>query len=297
MEIVLVDDGSTDGSPALCDRYAARYPQIRVVHQKNGGLGVARTNGVRKASGDYVTFTDSDDWVDDTMVSAMVRAALEHEADILVSDWKTFRDEDTSTVEVHTQNIDNSLPFEKIRAAFLEDRYPNFLCNKLFRRSLFDGLEMPPTVLQDLYVSAELFARSRKIWYIPEAFYWYRTHASFASTRKKTSRKYGMFLAWREHERVCEKYGFKESLPYSRFRAQQAAVSLLVLDKSQPYLSAGQEKDVRDYLEESRTRKSEKLKLKHKALWYMLDHMPFLCGIFGDISIAADRFKQYRKHR
>ena len=64
IEIILVDDGSTDGSGAICDEYAAKDSRIKVIHKENGGLGFARNSGLEMAQGEFVGFVDSDDWVD-----------------------------------------------------------------------------------------------------------------------------------------------------------------------------------------------------------------------------------------
>ncbi len=74
MEIILVDDGSTDESPALCDEYAARDERIRVIHKQNAGVGAARNTGLDAAKGDYIVFFDSDDYVDPTFISKMYGA-------------------------------------------------------------------------------------------------------------------------------------------------------------------------------------------------------------------------------
>lgn len=87
---------------------------------------------------------------------------------------------------------------------------------------------------------AELFARSSKVIYVSQPFYCYRIHDSFANTIQKIRRKYGLFMAWREHERVCEAYGYKNPLEYSRLRAQKAAISLLVINEATDYLSSEQ---------------------------------------------------------
>ena len=63
LEILLIDDGSTDGSGDLCDHYARKDSRIQVIHQENGGLGAARNEGIRRAGGEYLSFVDSDDWV------------------------------------------------------------------------------------------------------------------------------------------------------------------------------------------------------------------------------------------
>ena len=82
VEIILVDDGSRDGSPELCDRLAAEHKNIVAVHKKNGGVGSARNTGIDNAHGDYITFIDNDDYIDNDTYEILLREALESGADI-----------------------------------------------------------------------------------------------------------------------------------------------------------------------------------------------------------------------
>ena len=82
LEIILVDDGSPDNCPAMCDRYAAQDSRIKVVHKQNGGLSDARNAGIRVATGAYIGFVDSDDWIEGDMYEVLLGAIQEHNADI-----------------------------------------------------------------------------------------------------------------------------------------------------------------------------------------------------------------------
>lgn len=87
MEIILVDDGSPDSCPKICDEYAEKDSRIRVIHQKNGGTVRARNAGINVAKGKYITFVDSDDWIEAEMYQTMYDLVKEHEADILITDY------------------------------------------------------------------------------------------------------------------------------------------------------------------------------------------------------------------
>ena len=82
LEIILVDDGSTDDSPGLCDEWALKDYRIRVYHQKNGGVSVARNMGLTLASGEYVMFVDADDWIAPDTVQTLYELLQEHQADV-----------------------------------------------------------------------------------------------------------------------------------------------------------------------------------------------------------------------
>ncbi len=87
MEIILVDDGSPDGCPEICDSYAEMDARVKVIHKKNGGLVSARKEGVRRSTGQYITFVDGDDWIDCGMYQAMMERIRENNADILTTDY------------------------------------------------------------------------------------------------------------------------------------------------------------------------------------------------------------------
>ena len=91
VEVLLVDDGSTDGSGQLCKAWAARWPQVRLFEQENGGASAARNLGIRQARGEYIQFVDSDDWLEEGALDKIL-AALEKEPDLLLLNLNRYRD-------------------------------------------------------------------------------------------------------------------------------------------------------------------------------------------------------------
>lgn len=92
-EIILVDDGSPDNCPAICDSYAARDPRVRVIHRENGGLSAARNTGLAAARGEYIYFLDSDDYIEPTALADLVATAQQEQADVVFFDGYVFFDE------------------------------------------------------------------------------------------------------------------------------------------------------------------------------------------------------------
>lgn len=84
-ECILVDDGSTDGSELICDKWAVKDTRIKVLHQNNQGVSVSRNRGIEKAKGEYITFVDSDDWIESTYLEDMIIPMLSHDVDLVVS--------------------------------------------------------------------------------------------------------------------------------------------------------------------------------------------------------------------
>ena len=293
IEIILVDDGSTDRCPQICDEYAAKYQQVRTIHQQNTGVSGARNHGLEMATGTKIAFVDSDDWIQPAMIEEMISAAEEHAADIVICDWMTFnRDENEG--EAHTQLLDNNASMEQIRDGFLMDHFPNYMCNKLFDKTLFAGLQFPRDIIyyEDMYIQAELFCRCKKAYYLPEPFYCYRIYASFANSQSYVHQKYGAWKGWQEHERVCEKYGLAVPLRYSALYAQKAVISLLTLNHASPVLTPEQEKNAKKYLHECKAHPADNLPLKHKTEWWALENAPAIASFFGRLSLWAEERKQ-----
>lgn len=99
-EIILVDDGSPDGSPAICDEYAARYDNIRVIHRENGGLSAARNSGIELARGEYICFVDSDDYWEENVLGGLMEQIEREQLYVLRFDYQNVRIKDSSEYEV-----------------------------------------------------------------------------------------------------------------------------------------------------------------------------------------------------
>ena len=294
-KVLCIDDGSSDRSGIICDEYAKKDSRINVIHQENRGVCATRNRGILLAETEFIGFIDPDDFILPEMLSDMMNECIQG-GDIVICDYQTFMGSDTNHLVLKHQNVGLDWSTEKIRDEFLLDNFPNFLCNKIFKRALFEGLSMPTDItVEDLYISAELFARAKKIVFVPKGFYCYRQHASFASTLQKTRRKLGMFVAWAEHERVCKKYDLKP-LQYSRMRAQKSAIGLKTLNLAQPYISKEREIELDEYIANIDIEKSE-LPLKQKVqLLCIQNGLDSVCKLMGKISIYTDSLKQKIKY-
>lgn len=144
MEVILVDDGSTDGSEEICDEYAERYPgKFKVSHKANGGSASARQSGWDMAKGEFITVCDSDDYVEHDMYERLYNAIDSSEIAISICDtWLNYPD---GSSNILAMPIDDSMACGGMIPLALRHNWASSSCNKLFRRSIFtdNGLRWP----------------------------------------------------------------------------------------------------------------------------------------------------------
>ena len=143
LEIILVDDGSPDGCPALCDRWAKKDSRIKVVHKKNGGLSSARNAGLAVARGEYIGFVDSDDYVDTGMYEDLMRVMLQDEKTMVVSSPIIRNTDGVFTpykVGSYEYKDGDSMTFPEYMQRFLGGKMDATVWNKLYKRKFIQTL-------------------------------------------------------------------------------------------------------------------------------------------------------------
>ena len=180
LEILVVDDGSTDGSGAACDCWAERDERIRVIHQKNGGLSAARNSALDVMSGELVTMVDSDDLLHPDAISLLYEMMEQTGADITVGNYVTIGDKDIPNwIALHTHGIRHYDQQEAILAVFYQEELYHSAWGRLYRSTLFDGLRYPVGKLyEDLAVIYPQLKRCSNIAMTDQAIYGYRRRES-----------------------------------------------------------------------------------------------------------------------
>lgn len=177
LEVIIVDDGSTDGSGRICDEYK-RDERVRVIHKENGGLANARNAGIDASRGEYITFIDSDDfYIKSHTISSSLEAMQSTGSDISAFHY-------TSRLRKSRRNNAARLmtPEEAISTLFDENGMKFFACNKIFRRDLFDGIRFPEgNIFEDIITIYKVFRRSHMTAYTSEELYFYRQRNSSIS--------------------------------------------------------------------------------------------------------------------
>lgn len=185
LDIILVDDGSTDESGKICDSYAASDPRIRVLHKENRGVSQARNDGMRMAEGEFISFIDSDDWVARETYEILLKAAKQYQADCVAGGFvrareakKGMRFREDDRPETFTRTAKEAMKMTLLGSSSA--------CNRLFRREVVEGISFPPDRRnEDEVFALHVYERCNRVVYLADMTYFYRvrknsaTHSAF----------------------------------------------------------------------------------------------------------------------
>ena len=177
IEIVLIDDGSTDESPILCDSLEEKYNNVRTYHKENGGLSSARNYGIEKSSGEYICFVDSDDYINYKMIEILMDSIYKNNSDISVCNFMDVYDysNNQKNAEFDKISIENFSKFEALKMLTnLNVGFAPNVCNKIFNKKLFSNNLFPNGKLyEDMIVTTTAINNSNNISYINVPLYYY----------------------------------------------------------------------------------------------------------------------------
>ena len=196
-EIILVDDGSPDGCGAICDNYAQNHKNIKVIHKVNGGLGDARNAGLKAASGEYITFVDSDDYIAPGAVDKMLHWIQTQRADVCFLELtKVFPDgcKEGMGEALDRASICGREPADVLEFLATRPKFPGSACAKLLRRSLLEekGFRFPDDrrLSEDLIFCVNVYEAAESFDYLDFPYYCYRQERSGSITNNVTAKYY-----------------------------------------------------------------------------------------------------------
>ncbi len=286
LELLFVDDGSTDGCSAILDAYAEKDPRIRVIHTKNGGASAARNTGIDAATGVFIGFVDSDDTVEPAYVETLLKAFSDH-PQIGVGICNRFiHGHPNGRKTGGTAGAGAVLsPKEAIKyAVSIGKSFEGYLWNKLFRASIFrdPSLRLDPriSVCEDLLLCAKIFAAGQSAYYDPTPLYHYLYRESGA-LRTLDEKRMTEFAAREQIERIAAVFG-DDVLHAAELSHVKSALNLLAAAKqakNKPLaaeLQARIDVRIKPLLSARDISRSERIKLRVRRLAPVLTLRVFL---------------------
>lgn len=231
-ELWLVNDGSPDGCPAMCDAYAAKDSRVRVVHQENGGLSSARNAALERFTGQYVCFVDSDDYIAPDALETMYAALTETGSDVAVGNMRAF-DENGELRDFYAPVKERAvLEGEEMLSTLNQPCAPN----RLYRAEIYRTLRFPVGRLyEDVFVYHQVLARCKKIVLTGKTGYYYLIRSDSIMHSRYDIRFTDIIFAIRERYEWLESIGQRQLANEARlFIYSRVAVACAHLDKNDP---------------------------------------------------------------
>lgn len=174
LEIILVDDGSPDNCPKMCDDYAKKDSRIKVVHKENGGLSDARNAGMKVATGEYVSFIDSDDYISLDFYETLLQTMIDNDSDIVECSVVKFYENEKFDEYSDDLKVTNYETVDALDGLISENPFKQHVWNKLYKSSV--ALDIPYAVgklNEDEFWTYQVFGKAKKVTRINQTMYYY----------------------------------------------------------------------------------------------------------------------------
>lgn len=187
-ELIIVNDGSVDDSKKICDEYSRQDKRIKVIHQKNRGVSASRNKALENASGDYICFVDSDDWVNKFWLEKTNKSILNNpNIDLIVNGWveEYSNFSKKQTIIANDCKMSNSDFKEYYVKMYNANKFPGFCCNKVYKKSVLADLRFREdfNIVEDEIYNYEVYKSSKEILLISDTFYHYRRNTEISLTK------------------------------------------------------------------------------------------------------------------
>ena len=291
IELILVDDGSTDSSGMICESIASKDCRVKVIHQENQGLGPARNTGLEVINGDYVTFVDSDDWVEPNTYELMIHKMITNGCDVSTCARNIVTDEwiiERCFCLESGMRLNNT---EAVNYFLLQKNMNMSACDKVYVASLFEHTRFPGNFLvsEDIVPIYSVLSRARGIYLtgVPLYNYYYRD-GSLSKTRFSTKTMGMVYYSEDVAKRVCKDFpDLVASADY--FKIDQLITAYRILRRSK--YSGEEKKELLQKLKDNfgKALKNEHLSLRHKVYIIM--------AVIGVDDVFDACYIQYKKTR
>ncbi|HWJ77145.1 MAG TPA: glycosyltransferase [Niallia sp.] len=207
LEIILINDGSPDQCGEICDEFSRMDERIKVIHKENGGLSDARNAGLDIASGDYIGFVDSDDWINKNMYDILINTAIKEGSDIVECKFMNVYDREDTFNKEDTGIIKTFSNVESLKNHFNSKYFYRCVWSKIYKKDLFKDLRFPQNRLaEDLFLTHELFFKAKKVSHINYTGYYYFIRPDSIMGKNDQKLTFDTLEGMMEqHKFICEK--------------------------------------------------------------------------------------------
>lgn len=268
-ELILVNDGSTDSCGTICDEYASKDKHVKVIHQTNQGVSVARNNGIKYATGTLVGFVDADDYIAPDMFEGMVDFLEVNDLDVVCADCYVVKNDKAKFKPRYDKNAiwhqGNAI------VEILNGTLDNAVWNKVYKKEVVAGIEFPAQRrYEDVATTYKFIHNAKKVGYISKPYYYYVKHkGNFISQSFNVKSRYEHFLGYKERLEFALENNL-ECIVSCRKIALESALSALTAFYANGVKADNEMlKDVTAFIEDNmRIDKGCKLRRKHRVLMW-----------------------------
>lgn len=292
LEIIVIDDGSTDSSGKICDEFSKKDDRVIAIHQKNAGVSVARNVGLDRMSGDYVTFVDSDDYLELNAIERFLEMMINEKADIVIAEATTFFKDRTV---YYPNKVAEEYSTELIKEKILMDKLGNHVATKFYEVELWEKIRFPAKlVYEDFYVLPSVCVNAKKIIYRCEPLYYYNrmnsTSLSSSWNDLNAWHRYSKFKGYCEHLRIAKLLNKPNIMEWAEKKALHEIVKAFCRNYGKPCLSDNDLNEMKAYLKNN-IKRIKQLKIKDIFLIWSILNCPYICKMYGKILYIIFKFK------
>ena len=226
LEILVVNDGSTDETPEICDRLALEDKRIRVFHKQNGGVSSARNLALANAKGEYISMIDGDDWIEPNLFEHAITELNNSNAQVFMFEY--FIDSDKSSICHCVKNDSYGIIDTELAIINTISSNNRFLWSKIFKAELIKNTIFDENIIlgEDTLFICEIISRANKVVYSPNVYYHYIIRENSAITSEFSIKKMTGIVAYRKELDLCQKLGYSKASDYARAAIVDLAVAL-----------------------------------------------------------------------
>lgn len=289
LQIIIVDDGSTDKSFEICEMYESKDSRIQVIRRKNGGLSAARNTGLEYVKGEWIEFVDSDDWIDSHFVEELMAAAKIHQADFAVCGTIVINTDENKETDVWEEremvyHSSREITYSRLVEGYIKDA----AWNKLFKASFLEKMKFKEGyAFEDQFFTLLVLDKTKKAVSINKNYYFYRQRPGSITNAKKTPLKNYVDLLEAAVEKIKfldeyfpeHNYERKKSFFYELKRLYQGGVVQTILYKNNQNTQLKRLKKFSKVISFSEKEVAKLNKKEKFEIWCLKNALPLYCSL------------------